>query len=125
MTSADLTSTWHQALAYSLLGRVPEGLAPVRTPAVGELADELVGLNPDGLAGLLDEVAQHRASGPWPYRAPADLMRGLGFAQFHAALTQLREFLGTDDENRAVAVDRPLDAAERRLVADSPPHHGA
>lgn len=62
---------------------------------------------------------------PWPFPvAPGD-RGGLGAAQFHALLAQARSDLGVDglvaSRRRGPAV---LGDAERRLLAEKPPHHG-
>jgi hypothetical protein len=94
---------WHQALAYALTGERRADLGRQDTPDL----DALLAALPAGPYGA--------------YPVPADLLAGIGPAQFAAVLTQLRARLprGT----APVLVDRPLTAEERRLVADAPPHH--
>ena len=53
---------------------------------------------------------------------PEDLMRGLGPAQFRAALTELRAALAQPRTGPVIA-SRPLSTEERRLDADRPPHY--
>ena len=97
--------TWHQALVYALTGQ--------RRPDLGRQ---------DGpeLEALLAALP------PGPYGAhpvPADLLVGIGAAQFSAVLTALRTRLPRGAGPAPVLVDRPLTADERRLLADVPPHH--
>ena len=98
--------TWHQALAYAVTGE--------RRPELGR-QDQ-----PD-----LDVVVAALADGSLGAHAvPADLTEGLGPARFAAVLTALRERL-TASGARPVLAERSPDAAERRLLADVPPHHGS
>ena len=55
---------------------------------------------------------------------PADLTKGIGPARFAAVVTALRARLGASGV-RPVLAERAPDAAERRLLADVPPHHGS
>lgn len=61
---------------------------------------------------------------PWPFEVPGELLARVGFAQFAAGLAQLRAVLGVDGLVPAQPVSRPLNADERRLSADRPPHWG-
>jgi len=63
---------------------------------------------------------------PWPHAVNADVVAGLGAARFLAALGQARQTLGVwtlevEPPTRRTA----LDADERRLMAEVPPHHVA
>ena len=61
---------------------------------------------------------------PADYAVPAELMTGIGAAQFWAALADLRQTLGIRDPGgSAVTADRPLTLDETRLAAERPPHH--
>jgi hypothetical protein len=111
-------ATWHQALAYAILGRrVPE-LSHQDQPDVAALADEL---SADDQLGA--SIKALRAKGTWPLPVPSDLMVGLGWAQFMAALAELVQKLGSDAQQTYLAVDRPATAGERRLLDEVPPHH--
>ena len=126
---------WHQALAFALTGRRRPELGEQPSPAVAELARLLQ--SSDGSGELADHVDATRRSGePWPHPVPTDLMSGLGYAQFSAALTQLQSELGLDRApTPRVGPGRPspghegagqlLSAAERRLLDEVPPHHGS
>ena len=48
----------------------------------------------------------------------------VGFAVFHAKLTQLRKCLGLTGLQPNMLAQRPWNADERRLAADRPPHWG-
>lgn len=96
---------WHQALAYALTGERRTDLGRHDTPDL----DALLAALPVGPYGT--------------YAVPADLLAGIGPAQFAAVLTQLRARLPRAAGSAPVLVDRPLTAEERRLVADAPPHH--
>lgn len=104
---------WHQALVYALTGRRRPELGRQRSPDLVVLAD-----------WLRSEAAGDLAT--WPTVVPADLMAGIGPAQFWAALSQLRDGLRpAAAPNPPVLADRPLTADERRLLTDVPPHHGS
>lgn len=130
-------SGWHRALAYAITG------TRLDDPEVGDLDHSADGAGdrsrPDlpALAALITERAggpdrlreqidaRRLSGGPWPYPLPDDLRQGLGAAQLLAALTELRGILGVDRlASRPVIADRALNADERRLLGDVPPHHG-
>ena len=102
---------WHQALAYAVTGQRRPELGYQAQPDLAELSLRL---------GELAD-ADVLAAGPL-HRVPDDLMRGLGPAQFRAALTELRAALSRPPAGPVVA-SRPLTAEERRLDADRPPHY--
>ena len=109
---------WHQALAYAVTGQRLEELGRQRQPDVARLADELEQLaGPGGIDRSWSvEYAEQLV--------PAELMDGIGAAQFWAVLDDLRHVLGlADPGSPAVTTDRPLTAEENRLSADRPPHH--
>lgn len=118
MPEESIVPAWHQALAYAVTGQRLEELGRQRQPDVSRLAAELEGLaGPGGIErGWSVEVTD--------YSVPAELMEGIGAAQFWAVLGDLRQVLGlADPGSPAVTTDRPLTAEENRLVADRPPHH--
>ena len=98
--------TWHQALVFAVTGE--------RRPDLGQ-QDE-----PDLSAVLATLGDAPRGAHP----VPADLTEGIGAARFAAVLTALRGRL-TASGARPVLAERSPDAAERRLLADVPPHHGS
>ena len=103
---------WHQALAYAMTGQRRPELGYQAQPDLAELSDRL---------GVLGADAEALAAGRF-HDVPEDLMRGLGPAQFRAALTELRAALARPPAGPVVA-SRPLTTDERRLDADRPPHH--
>jgi hypothetical protein len=109
---------WHQALVYAILGRRLPELSLQDQPDVATLADEL---SADDHLGASVNALQ--AQGTWPLPVPSDLMVGLGWAQFMAALAELVQKLGLDAHRTHLAVDRPAAADERRLLDEVPPHH--
>ncbi len=116
---------WHQALAWALTGEADPRLGVQAAPDLSALAAAL----DDGEAGrgerLRKQIAARRSTGAgWPFPVPPELMAGLGAAQFAAALADLRAHLDLDRTRQPVLNSRPLDADERRLLSDVPPHHG-
>ena len=112
---------WHQALAYAITGRRLDELGRQAQPDLAWLTDYLnrltSGANPEPPA----------ADTPPDGIVPADLMAGIGPAQFWAALRALRDGLDRSGPHRdqPVVADRPWSAEELRLMADRPPHHGS
>ncbi|MBM7798131.1 hypothetical protein JOE57_001052 [Microlunatus panaciterrae] len=125
MTAPTAEAAWHQALAFAVLGRrLPElGLQP--RPDPGALSARL---NADPGSGAIHDHVRTRlaAAQVWPHPVPPELSRGIGAAQFAAALRQLQEELGLDALIRQARVSRPLPltAADQRLLREVPPHHG-
>ena len=112
---------WHQALAYAVTGRRLEQLGRQSRPDLPWLTDYLSRL-------ISGTAAEASTTGPPPDgRVPADLMTGIGAAQFGAALRELRRGLDAAGPPREqpVTADRPWSAEELRLMADRPPHHGS
>lgn len=116
---------WHQALAWAVTGHAHPELGEQPRPDLPALAERLL-----AAPGARQEIEERRAAqrdrGATPPAVPSELMAGLGAAQFTAALTGLRQRLGSGDGPtfRPVLSSRPPDAAERRLLEDVPPHHG-
>lgn len=103
-------------LVYALTGE-----EHARTP--GDLLARLAacGWSLDRLAALRD--ARRSAGEGWPFTVPAHLLE-CGYAAFAAALVQARGELGLDGLTVPPPPSRPLNADERRLSADRPPHWG-
>ncbi len=103
---------WHQALAYAVTGRRLADLSRQAVPDVEALAVELrTRTAPSELTGSSHQV-------------PPDLMEGIGAAQFVAVLGVLRQRLAADwPTSTQVARERPLEADDRRLLREVPPHH--
>ncbi len=109
---------WHRAMALALVGERLD-LAPTEAPDVGDLLAQLAanGWERTRIAELAHAAPQR----PFPV-APAD-RAGLGPAQFTAALGEARaalDLVALDVRPRSAR--RVLDADERRLLADVPPH---
>lgn len=113
---------WHRALAFAVTGEVVEGLGTQDVPDVTELADRLRTVYGDRLAR--DVAERQAAEQAWPYPVPAELMVGIGFAQFAAALRGLQSALGLSAFPAVPpARPRPLTPDEVRLLREVPPHH--
>jgi hypothetical protein len=109
---------WESALARALTGE-----------DVGLAAAE----GPDGLLGALERAGWTRAAlvahaeavwardQPWPHPDPA-AQAAFGAARWLAALGDVRRQLGLDTEARPPSRRTGLDADERRLLQDRPPH---
>lgn len=125
MRSNDEGPTWHQALAYALVGELLPGLGRQPVPEIQTL---IMALEAAGGPGWVRTRVVSRAAdgGPWPYAVPDQLMQGLGAAQFAAALRQLRERLDLDSVFQGSRVARavPRTAGDERLLREVPPHHG-
>ena len=114
-----MTQAWHRAIAFALTGEEldpPTSSAPNPGALLAQLADA-------GWARVRIAEHAHAASG-WPHPVPDALRAGLGAAQLHAAIGATRHRLGLD----VLTVLPPsrrirLDADERRLAADVPPHY--
>jgi hypothetical protein len=116
---------WHQALAFALLGKRRPELGRQPAPDLERLVGELAAAA-SSVPRLREDVASARRDVEiWPFPVPADLMAGIGAAQFWAALGELEQRSGLipGGQRRTVA-DRPPDAADRHLQRDVPPHHG-
>ena len=62
----------------------------------------------------------------WPVELPDERIRAVGFARFQAWMAECIRLLGIDSVDAGVRdAHMPLDAEDRRLLADRPPHHGA
>lgn len=110
---------WHTVLAFALTG---EWLAlPARDGNAGAP-------DPDRLLADLASIGWSRARlaevAAVPRVVPVERVRLLGPARYTAVLDDLRRrvLAGTGEVRRVSA--RPLDAEERRLAADRPPHWG-
>ncbi len=106
------TALWHAALAYAVTG--------CRWDLGRQVAPDV-----DAVVALIRlRASPEQRMGP-PHQVPADLMDGIGAAQFHAASAQVRDALAPASGPPPVVADRALSADERRLLADVPPHHGS
>lgn len=105
------------------LGRALTGeTLPLTSPLTDDIVSELA-----NLGWLADDLAelrhQRQESGePWPFPVRRDVVAEVGFAVFHARLTALKERLGLTGLHPTTPAVRALNADERRLQADRPPH---
>lgn len=115
---------WQSALAYALIDvdlALPASDAPDPAGAVAALAQ--AGWTAQRISSHAREVLDDQR--PWPHPIPAELRQGCGPAQLQAALRSLRALLDLETvEKRPPSPPRPLNADERRLLADVPPHWG-
>lgn len=109
---------WHTAIAYALTGQL---FAELETQPVPDPAETLRllaerGWDRDTIATL---AQQHQ--GVWPQPIPEEVREDLGPAQLVAAVQQAVGLLRLEGVS-AHPVSRPLNADERRLLQDRPPH---
>lgn len=115
---------WHSTLAYALVGESFD-LGVQCRPDAEELARALSERGWDAPAVRAHALEERRAGRPWPHPLDADARAGMGAAQWFAALGRARAALGVDVlAERAPSPRTTLDADERRLMAEVPPHHG-
>ena len=118
-----MSAAWHAALAWALTGE-PMDLGVQDAPDVDELAGRLAarGWGAERVAAHAREASVADA---WPHPIPDALRSGLGAAQLHAAIGRAREHYGLTVLTVLPPSRRTsLDADERRLLADRPPHYG-
>lgn len=113
-TDADLAV----ALGLALTGE----LLPLTSAdaVVAELAE--LGWTPGALAELRHGRQERRE--PWPFPVEVERLRSVGFARFDAALAEARRVSGLTGLEPARPATRPMNADERRLIQDRPPHWG-
>lgn len=113
MSDADLAA----ALVWALTG------AQAGSPG-GDLHAVLADAGWDRAAIASHARAVIAAGGIWPHPVPDELRHRVGSARLLAALQRLQADLGLFGKQTRAAAPRPLDADERRLLQDVPPHHG-
>jgi len=109
-------------LAYALTGehltiRDTDGSTEGFLKALDE-----AGWPPEKVVHVATQAWEQEAS--WPYPLPPHSLDSVGPAQWYAALTDVRAKLGLDAIRQAPSRRTVLNEAERRLMADLPPHHG-
>ena len=109
-------------LAYALTGdevpiRDTDGTTKDFLAALGE-----AGWPPERISRLANQAWEQESR--WPYPLPPHALDDVGPAQWYAALTDVRTVLGLDAIRQAPSKRTVLNEAERRLMADLPPHHG-
>jgi hypothetical protein len=119
-----VSAPWHTALAYALVEQDLDFPASEQP----DPAALLTSLTESGWSS--ERIASHAravigAERPWPHPVPTALRQGCGPAQFHAALTRVRELLDLRTwETRSPSDRQQLNADEQRLMREVPPHHG-
>lgn len=118
-----MSPRWHAAMGFALTGEVLDVTEPGKpdvAACVAALTD--LGWTSERLAAhAREEVAAERI---WPHPVPDDLRQGCSPSQLQAALLALRHMVGLDVLiTRGPSPARALNADERRLLADVPPHH--
>ncbi|MFT3876899.1 MAG: hypothetical protein QM708_10835 [Propioniciclava sp.] len=118
-----MSGRWHAAIAWALTGESMD-LGDQDAPDPEALAAGLADHGWDE-ARLAEHAREASASGVWPHPIPDAVRAGLGAAQLHAAIRSAREHLGLAVLSvRAPSRRTSLNADERRLLADVPPHYG-
>lgn len=118
-----MSDPWHRAIAWALTGQELDlGVQPA--PELNALVDQL-----DDHGWDADRIADHARATvgrlPWPHPVPDALRYGLGAAQLHAAIGRARARYGLEVLDVLPPSQRTrLDADERRLLGDVPPHFG-
>jgi hypothetical protein len=114
-------ATWEACLAAALTGAAPVLPAPPTADLLADLAG--VGWTPAAIAAHAEAV--WAAGGQWPHPAGAAVLARFGSARWQATLAEMTSRLGLDVTVRPPSRRRHLNADERRLLAEAPPHHGA
>ena len=74
---------------------------------------------------IRDHAEQTReADEPWPHPIDLDAVRAVGPARWYALLGSALTTLGLDVDPQKPSNRTTLNADERRLLQDVPPHHG-
>lgn len=121
---------WWQAVAAALAGVEVAGPDEGSQPAeAAPLADWLRRRGVDGDAVRAERTRRLVLRETWPtpvHQLPADLrLQEVSAAQWASLLADVRALLGVSGQ--VAQVRRPsvaLSPADRRLIADRPPHHG-
>lgn len=117
-------SGWHRAIAFALTGEELD-LGDQAAPDLAGLAAALAGHGWDAGALAAHARATVAVGAPWPHPIPDALRSGLGAAQLYAAIGGARVRYGLEVLTVLPPSQRTaLDADERRLMADVPPHFG-
>lgn len=134
-----MTRELAELVFYSMVGKYPSGFelnespeqktserVESRQPAASDLPELVMkmfsaaGINPEELIGSGLHTQQ------WPNFVPASQRGELGAAQFQAAVDEVVTWLRERYVPRPVRKrDQPLSDSDRRLMQDSPPHHGS
>ena len=92
------------------------------SPGGGDLPTALaaLGWHTERLQAL--RRSRQEAGQPWPFPVAPEQIRAVGFARFDALLAAARRDLELTGLVPRQRMNRPMDADERRLSADRPPH---
>lgn len=113
-----MRSPWHAAIALALVGERLD-LGTQERPDIPALLADLAALGWDR-----DRIVALAHRTPlWPFPLTDADRAGLGSAQLHAAVREARRALGLEVQVRPRSPRTVLDADERRLLADVPPHY--
>lgn len=107
-----------EALVWALTGQRSEG-------GGGDVHALLVEAGWDRAAIASHARAVTAGGGVWPHPVPDDLRLRVGSARLLAAVQQAQVRLELFGDQSAPAQPRALNADERRLMQDVPPHHGS
>ncbi|MCL1840144.1 MAG: hypothetical protein FWF75_00115 [Propionibacteriaceae bacterium] len=124
-TDADVPEVAAASIAWALTGAEFDGRDAPDAMDVAAMVSWLAGQGwgHDRLQGRQRALAA--AGERWPAPVDAGRRGGLGAAQFQAALREVLLALGLDHAAPVLRdASTPLDAGDRRLLADRPPHHG-
>lgn len=114
MNDAELTT----ALIVALTGQRVDD-------AGGDLPAALAQIGWDRAAVVSHARAVLAGGGVWPHPVPDELRLSLGSARLLAGIQRAQAELGLFGESAAPPVARRLNADERRLLGEVPPHHGS
>lgn len=100
------------------------GLALVHNPAQLVQGLEQAGWGTDALSTTRKRC--HHEGKRWPMVVPGEYLVQVGFAQLHAWVRECLVLVNLDAVYGGVRdSSQTLDAEDRRLMADRPPHHGS
>lgn len=123
ISSGSGSAAW-PALGFALTGEWLPGPEDDAAPTAESVAAWLSSLGWTGAAVAAHRHELQQQELPWPHPVAPEQRGGLGAAQFHALLADLRRLLSvdglTDTRRSGPSVIGP---AEQRLLADRPPHH--
>ena len=114
MSDADLAA----AVFWALTGEA------VESPG-GDVHAALAAQGWDQVAIASHARAVIAAGGVWPHQVPDELRLRVGSARLLAAVQRAQTEAGLFGQPAEPAAARPLNADERRLLQDVPPHHGS
>lgn len=114
--------SWHEALAWALTGQHFDLKADAPDPVelLAQLAE--LGWPSERIRRHAGEVIEK--GGHWPHPIPGELRQGLGAAQLAANIALARKECQLEvRETRPPSPRTELNADERRLMSEVPPHY--